>query len=209
MPYGVYWLQCILQKKNESNVELYKPFEQDVDMKNIEFPLTLHSFDKFENQNQSISVKVFGYENNEILPLRITKNVERLHHVNILLLKQGNLSHYCLIKDLNGLLSRSKSGNIKYYFCPYCLQSFTKEKLLHNHQSCCSVNGAQKVVLPSDAKNVLKFNDFDKTHKVPFVIYADFECVNRKIHSCSANLETSHTTSSTKLEVYSYAYTVQ
>ena len=128
--------------------------------------------------------------------------------MNSLLLKQGELSHCCLIKDLNGFLSRSESGNSKYYFCPYCLQSFTKEKLLHDHQSHCSVNGAQKVVLSSDTENVLIFKDFHKTQKVPFVIYADFECVNRKIPSCSPNPESSHTTPSAKLEVCSYVYTV-
>ena len=48
--------------RKKSNVELNKPFVQDIDMKNIELVLKLHSFDKFENQNQSISVNVFGYE---------------------------------------------------------------------------------------------------------------------------------------------------
>ena len=207
-------LWCILASlhpadTNAKNVELYKPFQQEVDMNNIEFPMTLHSFDKFENQNPAISVNVFGFESNEILPLRITKNTERLHHVNLLLLKQGELSHYCLIKDLNGFLSRSKSGNIKHYFCPYCLQSFINQTLLHNHLSYCSVNGAQKVVLPSEGEKILKFRDFYKTQKVAFVIYVDFECINRKLHTCMPNPELSHTTALTKLEVCSYAYKVQ
>ena len=88
--------------KSEASVEHYKPFVHDVDMKDIETPLTLHSFDKFERQNHAISGNVFGFENNEILPLRITKHLGRLHHVNLLLLREGELSHYCLIKDLNG-----------------------------------------------------------------------------------------------------------
>ena len=142
---------------------------------------------------------MFGFENNEILPLRITKHLGRLHHVNLLLLREGELSHYCLIKDLSGFLSRQKSGNIKHYFCPYCFHAFKRESILRDHKPYCPVNGAQTVVLPSEPDNILKFTDLHKTQKVPFVIYADFECVNRKIQSCSPNPEQGHVTTGTQL----------
>lgn len=125
-------------------------------------------------------MNVFGFENTDILPLRITKHNGRQHHVNLLMIKNKNSSHYCLIKNLNSFLCRSKSCCRRQYFCPYCLQGFIREELLHKHQVYCSTNEPQRVVLPTQTDNILQFKDFEKELKVPFVIYADFETLNLK-----------------------------
>lgn len=95
------------------------------------------------------------------------------------------------------------------YFCPYCLHGFWKENSLQEHQQYCSTHGAQRVELPIAGKNdILKFQDYEKTLKVPFVIYADFETINRKLHTCAPNPKHSATTPTTKLEVCSFGYKV-
>ena len=43
------------------------------------------------------------------------------------------------------------------------------------HIEDCSNNGPQKVQLPKPGENILKFKDFEKTLRVPFICYADFE----------------------------------
>ena len=59
----------------------------------------------FENQNYSISVNVFGYEN-LVYPLRISKrNYKRESTVNLLLISGNAKQHYCWIKDISKLLS--------------------------------------------------------------------------------------------------------
>ena len=41
---------------------------------------------------------------------------------------------------------------------------------------------------------ILEFNQYQKSDKAPFVIYADLECVIEKIDGCKNNLENSSTT---------------
>ena len=125
-------------------------------------------------------------------------------------MSDGEISHYCLITDLNRFLSRTKTHKSQlFFFCPFCLRGFTKEITLHNHKQLCSKNGAQRVELPVQGKNdILAFTDFEKTLKVPFVIYADFETINKKISTCNPNPKLSTTTSTTRLEVCSFGYKV-
>ena len=133
---------------------------------------------------------------------------ERIHHVNLLWLKSGETQHYCLTRNLNRFLSRTKPKQHPKYFCNYCLHGFKFERLLQDHQPYCSPNGPQRVNLPSPGKNVLEFSVFDKTLKVPFVIYADFEAINFKLHTCLPDPQKSSTTPTTKLKVCCFAYKV-
>ena len=72
-------------------------YEQELNMKGINFYVSLSKFNQFEKQNETFSINVLEYENEEIFPLRITRQKGRKHHVNLLHLQKGTLSHYCLI----------------------------------------------------------------------------------------------------------------
>ena len=189
------------------NVEHYIPYETKIDMRGIPYPVSLAKIDKFERQNDTISVNVFGFENNEIYPLRITK-LKGKKHVNLLYLQEGVYTHYCLIRDLNRFLHRAnRTGAKKRYYCPYCLNGFTSEVVLNKHLEFCATKGEQKIVLPEKGKgDVLKFRDYRKQMKSPFIIFCDFETLNREISTCSPDPQKSSTTSKKRLDVCSYGY---
>ena len=64
----------------------------------------------------------------------------------------------------------------------YCLQCFSSEIVLVKHASnCLTINGSQAVNMPKQGENVLKFNNFHKQLPVPFVIYAYFEAITKKV----------------------------
>ena len=44
-----------------------------------------------------------------------------------------------------------------------------------------TINGAQAINMPEQGENILKFNNFHKQLPVPFVIYADFEAITKKV----------------------------
>jgi hypothetical protein len=74
----------------ESQPELvchYLKHENELNMKGITYPVSLNQIDKFESQNGNISINLFTFEQNEILPLKITKQHDRLYHINFLLLQ--------------------------------------------------------------------------------------------------------------------------
>ena len=47
--------------------------------------------------------------------------------------------------------------------------------------------------MPSEDTKILEFNQYQKFDKVPFIIYADIECLIKKIDGCENNPEKSFT----------------
>ena len=43
--------------------------------------------------------------------------------------------------------------------------------------------------MPKQGENILKFNNFHKQLPVPFVIYADFEAIMKKVQGCEQSKE--------------------
>jgi hypothetical protein len=190
------------------DVSHYEHREREVNMTGIPYPVSISHLNKVESQNSSLSINVFACDGKDIIPLKITSNHDRSHHVNLLLLKNEKTSHYCLIRDLDGFLSRTKSCDHRTFFCWYCLTGFIRADLLRDHVPYCSIHGAQKIKLPDPEDNILKFKEFERQLRVPFVIYADFETLNKKIHSCAPDPSCSSTTRDTLLEPCSFGYKI-
>ena len=126
-------------------VEKYMPYENELNMEGIAYPVAVKDVPKFEKQND-ISVNVFGYEDG-YYPLYISRD-QKERHVNLLLLEDKGKTHYCLIKNLNGMLHSQTKHVGKKYFCTYCLHGFTMEDLLIAHKPLCETHGPQCTVLP-------------------------------------------------------------
>ena len=72
----------------------------------------------------------------------------------------------------------------------YCLQCFSSERILANHvNNCLTINGTQAINMPKQDENILKFNNFHKQLPVPFVVYADFEAITKKVQGCQQSEE--------------------
>ena len=48
--------------------------------------------------------------------------------------------------------------------------------------------------MPSEDTKILEFNQYQKSDKAPFIIYADLECIIEKIDEYKNNSENSSTT---------------
>ena len=70
---------------NANRLENYKPYEDKLNTKGIDIPMKISSINKFERQNPTISVNVFGIDEPEedlddqniIFSLRINHHVQR------------------------------------------------------------------------------------------------------------------------------------
>ena len=62
--------------------------------------------------------------------------------------------------------------------------------------------------MPKEGENILKFNNFHKQQVVPFVIYADFEAITKKVQSCKLNDDKSYTEAYQTPEDCGYGYKV-
>ena len=102
--------------------------------------------------------------------------------MNLLLITKDEKKHYVLIKDFNAFMYNHSKHKERKHFCMYCLQCFSSERILANHvNNCLTINGAQAINMPKQGENVLKFNNFHKQLPVPFVIYANFEAITKKV----------------------------
>ena len=59
--------------------------------------------------------------------------------------------------------------------------------------------------MPDEDNKILKYNHGEKSMRVPFIIYADVECLLEKMHSCQNNLEKFYMEKKTKYTPSSYS----
>ena len=59
--------------------------------------------------------------------------------------------------------------------------------------------------MPDEDNKILKYNHRENPMRVPFIIYADSECLLEKMHSCQNHLEKSCTEKKTKLPPSGYS----
>ena len=57
------------------------------------------------------------------------------------------------------------------------LHSFRAKNKLWLHKKVCENKDFCNVIMPSEVSKILKFDQYQKSDKAPFVIYADPECI--------------------------------
>ena len=183
-----------------------KQYIEKLDYSSIEFPVTVKQINKIEKQN-NICINLFGYEEKQKFPIYISKEKYQ-DHMELLLITEGENKHYVLIKDFNKFMFSQTKHEHKKHFCMYCLQCFSREDVLTEHKNnCISINGKQPINMPEKGDKVF-FKNYHKQLPVPFVIYADFEALTKKIQGCQPNNEKSYTEAYQKHTDCGYGYKV-
>ena len=166
-------------------------YENDLNFKEINFPIKVKDITKFENNNPDLpGINVFSVnDNNKIYPLRINqKDCQKSR--DLFLYSEDEKQHYSLIKNFTRLVRSQNTSHrsSKIYICKKCLTHFTKEDLLEKHISYCSNNETVAVKMPTK-NTILKFQNHFKKLPIPFIVYADFECFTMPITTCKPNPE--------------------
>ena len=102
--------------------------------------------------------------------------------------------HYLAVNILSALLKGITSKKNGGFYCLNCLHSFRTKEKLESHRKVWENKDFCKVIMPSEDTKILGFNQYKKSYKVPFVIYADLECITEKTDGCKNNPENSSTT---------------
>jgi len=145
-----------------------------------------------------------------VVPYNLTK-AKKEHHVNLLLIQpedtdmdikqevpddseadhQGPIPyHYVWIKNISRLLYKQNSKHDgKMYFFERCLHGYHSHAKLEAHEVDCTQVNECRVTMPKvfedksgNKGHVVKFKNFGYKTKVPFVVYADFESLLKKVH---------------------------
>ena len=75
---------------------------------------------------------------------------------------------------------------------------FCSQKNVKSHEKVCENKDFCNVIIPSEDTKILGFNQYQKSDKVQFIIYADLECIIEKIDGCKNNPENSSSTNASE-----------
>ena len=88
--------------------------------------------------------------------------------------------HYGVVKNLSRLVSTQLNKKVhKKHICNRCLNHFWSPKMLENHLELCQNHDHQRNVYPTWKNKYMSFTQYKKLHRVPFAVYADFECYTK------------------------------
>ena len=207
-------VQRALNLKNKNPERIDKELmekEDDLNMKGIEYPVSLKDIDRFEKQNPEISITVLGFnEKDKVHALRVSDYVYiRKHNIILLLIERDGVKHYCLVKNPSRLLSKQilahKEGT---HICFRCLNPFWSHKSLEKHWEYCRNHEAVKINMPEKG-TILRFKHHERSEKLPFIIYADTEALIKEMQNCDPNPQNSYTKKYQKHEPISFSYYIK
>lgn len=170
---------------NPQRFRQYRRFAHLYDFSGVEKICKIENIRIFELKNE-VSVSVYTIAGKSIIPLRVSRD-RKENHANLLLYKE----HYYPIRDFNKLCARG-GDEWRRHWCDNCLCGFREKSILEKHIADCYKFSPQRIELPM--KQCVKFDQYHKMLKSPFVIYADFETLvvkkngNTSYEPCSFGL---------------------
>ena len=181
-----------------------------LNMQGIQYPVGFRGIDRFESQNPEISITVLGYNKDErVNTLKVSKYTGCKHDIVLLLIKDGEKSHYCLVKNTSALLA-SQINNHKgtSNISLNCINGFKSKDSLNKHKEYCYNNECVNIMMPPP-NTFLKFKNFRCSERAPFVIYADFESFIKPMDSCDPDPNKSYTKKYQKHKPSGFSYYIK
>ena len=76
----------------------------------------------------------------------------------------------------------SKHNEVLNLYVKQCLNPFRLETACNKHKELCNLNDEVRIDMPL-SNTYVNFKRQNQSMRVPFMIYADFECITTKIES--------------------------
>ena len=186
------------------------PTQDGLNFTGIDFPTPVSQIGRLERQNPNLAINVFGWENNRVIVHRISERGGEIPRINLMLIKQGENTHYSYVKRLSALLYDQNRHNESKHYCERCLHGYSRRELLERHKTECKglLKSPTRTEMPKEGENKMAFQNFHKQMKAPYVVYADFKSIVKKIHTCEPSNKKSFTVKTEKHEPCGFSYVV-
>ena len=183
-------------KRNLQRISKIKPFINQYNWKDIDFPPTSKDWNKFELNNEvALNILYVPYNTRKIqVAYKSKNNLTSCKQVILLMITDEEKWHYLTVKNLPGLLRRITSTHKEDFYCLNCFHSYRTRNKLESHKKICENHNYCNGEMPTKNNNIIKYNQGEKSIKLPFVVYADLECLLEKISTCQNNPNESSTT---------------
>ena len=169
--------------KDPQRISKIKPFIENYNWNDINFPANKKDWNRFEVNNKNVALNIlyvpFNTKKIEI-SYKSKYNLVRDNQIILLMISNGENWHYLVVKSLSGLLRGITSNHNGDYYCLNCFHSYRTENELNAHKKICENNEYCNIEMPSPNNNLIKYNKGEKSLKLPFAIYAALECMLKK-----------------------------
>ena len=137
-----------------------------------------------------MALNVLYATNEKIYPAYLSKqNLKRKKLVILLTISNGEGWHYLAVKKLSALLREISSKDDGGFHCLNCLHSFSTKNKIESHKKVCENKDFCSFVKPSEDAKILQCNQYQKSDKAPFIIYADLESAIENFDWCKNSPE--------------------
>src|SRR2546425_3192373 len=183
--------------KDAQRQSQYNNIQHQYDFSSITFPTSLEEVKKFEKKN-NISINVFGLDKDQnVYPLKIADKELTDHRDLLLISNKEQQHHYIYIKNFERLVHSQLTKDCgKLIVCKRCFQHYYErndgEERMAAHNDFCTKNKPVRIDLPVK-EPTLKFKHVERSLRVPFVVYCDFESILKPVERCQPNPTTSYT----------------
>ena len=163
-----------------------KPFINKYNWKDIDFPAMSKDWEKFESNNEiALNILYVPHNTKKINIAHKSKhNLTREKQVILLMISNGEIWHYLTVKNLSGLLRGITSNHAGDFYCLNCFCASSTKNKLEKHNKICENHSYCHVEMPTKDNNIIKYNQGEKSIKMPFTIFADLECLLEKMSTC-------------------------
>ena len=126
--------------RNPQRISKIKPFIENYNWKNIDFPSTRKDWNKFELNNNNIALNIlyvpFNTKKIEIA-YKSKHNLTRDNQIILLMISNGENWHYLTVKSLSGFFTGVTSNHKEDYYCLNCFHSYRTKNKLDAHKKVC------------------------------------------------------------------------
>ena len=134
------------------------------------------------------------YNTEEIrLAYKSKYNFKRENQVILLMIIDGKKWDYPAVKILSALFRGITPNNNGDFYCLNCSHSYRTKNKLKKHGRVCNDHDYCYAEMPNNNNKILKYNQGEKSMKFPSILYANLECLLKKMHSCQNNPENFYT----------------
>ena len=183
-------------KDHPERISKIKPFIDQYNWNEIDFPSTGKDWKRFESNNKSIALNILYVPHNIVKICHAYKskyNLTRENQVILLVITDDEQWHYLAVKSLSALFGEITGNNHGDFYCLNCFCANTTENKLESHKKACENHDYCFVEMPNEDNKILKYNHGEKCMKAPFIIYADLESLLEKMNTRYDSLEKSST----------------
>ena len=208
----------ILKEKNQSRLREYVN-ENLVKVNKNEEGMNVKDIQKFLNLNEKLKLRIniIYQEQKSLFPILVAQSASIESSMTLILHKiihenSSTISHhYSYVEDLNKLMRKTYQNSVdssssyeKTFVCANCLQKFSTDWTLKEHENECLKNDPQ--ILKFDEEPI-KFTKHETKFLVPFIGFFDFESTCEDVSSSDKHCS-QKTVIESKQSPCGYAYVI-